>query len=237
MNRLAAALSLTSSAGTISTSSRPRVPTQRAASGFRQRVAAERLRAQARGEPAELRGQAGGERAVELAQAALGVGRLLGRERRAHGRGGGMQRLRLRRARGRRLQRRERSREPLRVGRRARELGERRTHEQREVLEHRDLVLLVLRHERLDRDHVAHLGQLAQPRGPTERGVVIGRDGREIQHLRLAVRGELEQRRDGFAVRVAQVDRIAVEGEPRQRRARRDDHDRRRAEHERAAAD
>ena len=50
---------------------------------------------------------------------------------------------------------------PLRVGRRARELGERRTHEQTEVLQHRDLVLLVFRHQRFDRDHVAHLGQLA----------------------------------------------------------------------------
>jgi hypothetical protein len=75
-------------------------------------------------------------------------------------------------------------------------------------------------------------GSSRRPARPNRRGIVIGRDGREIQHLRLPVRRELEQRRDGFAVWVAQVDRIAVEGEPRQRRARRDDHDRRGAEHE-----
>ena len=129
------------------------------------------------------------------------------------------------------LESRERGVETRGIGRRALELREFRSHRELEVVEHGELVVLLGRHERVDRDHGAHLAEPAQPRGPIDGGCVIGCDGLEIQQLCVTVRGELEQRLDGFAVRVAQVNRIAVERDPPECDAGGNEHDCRDREH------
>jgi len=118
--------------------------------------AAERPGLEAGRETRELGRQTFGERRIERSELPRRVGRRLTRERRAQLRDGGVQRSRCGAVGRCLLERRERGRETLGVGGRAIELREGRSHHELEVVEHGDLLVLVLRHERVDRDHVAN---------------------------------------------------------------------------------
>ena len=202
MKRRAAALSLTSSAGVISTSSRPSLASQRAASAAGRASRSNGCGAQRPREPREL-ARAGRPSAPRRGGAT---------PRRARRRL--PPRACLRRpttascnARARPARPRSRLRAPRARPRRRRGSGGARSSSAKsvpmssvEILEQHELLVLLGWDERVRRRDAAHLRQLRAAVGPAERRRTIGRDGHEIQQRRLAGRGELEQRRDGLAV-------------------------------------